>query len=562
MPKQRRRKPAPVPEPPPARAATVVTTAEDAAALADHLLHPGRSTPVVVVTVAAGATAPYADVERLSAELAGLAEVFVLATGAQTWALAARLPARTEVYGGAARAYPTTTDWQQDPGRAPLRFAFGLSDRERVTETVLSDAMAMGFAQGLQQAPTTSPSWEASGVVLGNAGGRALVQLEPRTPMPALIWPELTAPGLGAEQLFVTGMRVRGTYHPEQRRLDVVGLARPPVEALVPYVPGSVVLARVRHVERELCVAEIYPDVQAPVDVASLLDGDDAADLRTVLSGGEVILVTVTGWQDDEPVLALAGETATPLEAPSVLAGGPPWLVPAAVSTVADGEPGPPAEPVDNARFAIPDSQHPAVAALQAERDQLLLEVRRSGQRLEATRRALDSSRTEVRRYRERSTTAERALRAAEQRLAGRTLVSDQPLFSDREEQLRFDVEVTWAYRTTPTEKVELPLRSWRVGDHFFASWEAVEGISREKVVDVVVEVLIGRAEHSAGRDVHQLRTGAGGDDPYVSRTDGATCWRVALQQGTPAARRLHYWRLNDGSVELSSIRLHADTSP
>jgi hypothetical protein len=34
---------------------------------------------------------------------------------------------------------------------------------------------------------------------------------------------------------------------------------------------------------------------------------------------------------------------------------------------------------------------------------------------------------------------------------------------------------------------------------------------------------------------------------------------RVALQQGTSGARRLHYLKKNDGTIELSSIRLHDD---
>jgi len=54
-----------------------------------------------------------------------------------------------------------------------------------------------------------------------------------------------------------------------------------------------------------------------------------------------------------------------------------------------------------------------------------------------------------------------------------------------------------------------------------------------------------------AGRELHQLRTGTGGNDPVRVRPDGATCWRVSLQVKTPPARRLHYWMLNDGSIEL-----------
>lgn len=71
--------------------------------------------------------------------------------------------------------------------------------------------------------------------------------------------------------------------------------------------------------------------------------------------------------------------------------------------------------------------------------------------------------------------------------------------------------------------------------------------------------MLTGLVFQIAGREAHQLRTGTGCDDPFVSRADGANCWRVSLQIKTPSARRLHFWQLNDGSIELASVRLHDD---
>ncbi len=77
----------------------------------------------------------------------------------------------------------------------------------------------------------------------------------------------------------------------------------------------------------------------------------------------------------------------------------------------------------------------------------------------------------------------------------------------------------------------------------------------------MVVEVLTDQAKHIAGRDLHQLRAGEAGS-PYVRRAaDGATCWRVALQRESAAARRLHYWRTPDG-YEFSRVVLHDDFRP
>ena len=89
-----------------------------------------------------------------------------------------------------------------------------------------------------------------------------------------------------------------------------------------------------------------------------------------------------------------------------------------------------------------------------------------------------------------------------------------------------------------------------------------MQGIRRSKVVEVVVQVLTGLDAGLASRERHQLRTGLGGDDPPVVRNGGETCWRVSLQVKTPSARRLHYWVCADGSIELSSVRLHDDYRP
>ena len=84
--------------------------------------------------------------------------------------------------------------------------------------------------------------------------------------------------------------------------------------------------------------------------------------------------------------------------------------------------------------------------------------------------------------------------------------------------------------------------------------------MSRAKIVSVVVEVLTDQVQHLAGRDVHQLRAGGAGS-PYVRRSDGAACWRVALQRESAAARRLHYWRTRSG-YEFSRVVIHDDYRP
>jgi hypothetical protein len=58
--------------------------------------------------------------------------------------------------------------------------------------------------------------------------------------------------------------------------------------------------------------------------------------------------------------------------------------------------------------------------------------------------------------------------------------------------------------------------------------------------------VVTGRGRTNGAHRIHPLRTGDGGDDPAVVRRDGARCFRASIEDGTPAARRLHYWMLHD----------------
>lgn len=42
-----------------------------------------------------------------------------------------------------------------------------------------------------------------------------------------------------------------------------------------------------------------------------------------------------------------------------------------------------------------------------------------------------------------------------------------------------------------------------------------------------------------------------------IRAADGAKAYRLYLQQGTPSARRLHYWQLADGRIELANVGFH-----
>lgn len=82
----------------------------------------------------------------------------------------------------------------------------------------------------------------------------------------------------------------------------------------------------------------------------------------------------------------------------------------------------------------------------------------------------------------------------------------------------------------------------------------------RSKAIRACAEVAIGAPGLLRQREDHALRMGDGGNDPTRVRTsDGAEGRRCYIEHNTPAARRLHYWTLPDGTIEFASVNVHDD---
>lgn len=552
-----------------------VETADEARALARYLLDPDRTRPVVLLTRAAGQATPSIDPSGLEDDLRGLAEVWEMPTGTLSWAFSREMPPLCEVYGGAARVYPPSLDWTRDPYRAPLRFVYGPDDAAEVAGLLTADAMraVRGDVVLGQAAPDTLP---VQGTVLGVTAGRGIVQLTRGASGAASIWTELVVGGVAPDRVLQRGMAVSGLLDPESRRLDVSSTRAHPRDALAGARVGDVVPGLVRAVERTLCVVDLFPDFPVAIEAVDVLTTSREVDLRVLITEGEVVAARVVergdAPEDWRLSLVEVGPGEVPLVAPAILPGGPPWLMPPdadedafAALTVEAPAPAPPSalppsppEPDEAPRALASDTEAAeALRALTIERDNLMAELQRQREAARQATHELTALRTGIRKATRRQETLERELRDVRAEL-GRS-ADDGRLFADPLRQLRFEVELAWARRITADEKPERPLAPWTVGPNFFASWDEVHGVARAKVVDVIVEVLTGLAFDIAGRELHQLRVGPGGDDPPRIREDGATCWRVSLQVRTPSARRLHYWQLNDGSIELASIRLHDD---
>ena len=501
-----------------------VKSEAEARALAARLNSGARTKPVVVVTSAAGQSEPYVDVDDLSSTLGDLAEIQVIPTGEVSWAFSDAMPPMTQVYGGASRVYPVGLEWTTHPHRSPLRFAYGVKDRTRVTDLLVSDAMAMALAAGLLGAHAPNATLRAEGTVMGVVGSRAMVNSDHGV---VTIWPELTVADVEADRLFSKGMPVEGHLDPVQRRLDVRDSLVPAEQLLVAYQPGATVLARVTRLDAGGCHVELVPGTRVFVGVSDA-SGTPGLPLTSLMTVGETVSARVVkvgepsgkGWR---LTLVDIDPDAVPA-AVALLPGGPPWLTPVTVSPPELAEDVDeaaavvisPALPVETATATTALPAEPSeIAALQSERDAFLAELEVVRARVERLERSREQLRRQAREAGNEAERRRREVQALTEEL-GRG-ANDAHLFADPKEQLEFDVQLTWARRIPSAEKASLPLARYDVGPQLLRLL-AVDRWHRP-------------AEGGRGRRRHPHRSGApvGGTGdpsaPYVRR------WQCPLRE-------------------------------
>ena len=600
---------------------TRVKTSEAARALADLLNGSSRTRPVVVVTTPHGRTEPWIDVEEIVDQVGDIAEIYLVPTGPHSWDLSNNLPAMTQVYGGAGRVYPVGHEWASEPRRSPLRFAYSAAEGPKATTALIDDALHMATEAGLFDNVRTAERARLTGVVAGIVADRAMVKLDGRV---GIVPDALAFPGLPLERSLQPGQEVTGLYDADSRWFDVRDSRLDPDVALSSYAAGDVVLVQVESVEADRASVFLHPLVTVDVTHAAVTSNplDDLSDL---LTPGEVlparVLTTGGEWQlslldiddDEEPVAAAA-----------LFAGGPPWVVPATPADVPepaapatasievvsfdveidvsdpDTEPDVPDVPVTTPAPAVPSPamfdrsravrprparapaeapvEAPAPAAesastksmsltissLQAEvrtakrqRDEVHAQAQGFATELEHLRTELRQVEDHVRRLTQQLEQSRTKLRKSR----SSSSTADAPAFADPERGFRFLVERAWATRIPAAEQPSCPMGDYTLGPYFLRSLDSLHGLGADRVADVVMEVATGKAALSAGRELHQLRTDDAGGSPQRVREDGARAWRVSLQSNTAAARRLHYWVLPDGSIELAKVGVHDDMS-
>lgn len=127
---------------------------------------------------------------------------------------------------------------------------------------------------------------------------------------------------------------------------------------------------------------------------------------------------------------------------------------------------------------------------------------------------------------------------------------------------VRHEVYLAWVDRIEPAERESWTIGGYQVGPEFAASLDLLDAGQFAKAMKAVVDAVTGRIRDIPSREVHPLREGDGASAPDVVRADGGKCYRAYIEQKTSAARRLHYWVLPGGDIELGRIVIHDDVRP
>jgi hypothetical protein len=594
------------------QAFAVVTSGKD---LALQLTAAGRTRPAAVISWHPEQLGSRIDVEHIAREIGDLAEVYWLENGPESYAFGDSLPYGAHVFGNAARVYSEDLRWMNDVHRSPLRMARDGRTAVRAAEDIIEDVLALITVVPPKAPPVRSLPRHVRGTVkaFASAGSRAIVELGDGSC--CTIQREHVVPPVRLDWMLDLGQSVEGDLNNEDRTLDINAQKTAPRLAEL-YRSGDFVLALAEQVSARNAKLTLYPGSSWTVDQARISSNPlDSAD--SLVTEGEVVVarfLRVNG----AVVLSLldVDDEADVVPAPALLAGGTPWLRPgrhlteqpasgrtfadqdqalnrdadlagAGTGKAAPGTSGAAPAPEPRPSVALMGTQlqleaerrkvaalHELVGAastagagfvsLQLKQDGLLAELAAEQQIAESARAALEDAEVRLSRRQEELLDLRAYKRRTQLALKRATAADSDGIFATAAERVRHDVYLAWVKNVPAVDKERQPFPTdWTVGPDFAASlYGFTEPGVMAKALKATVEVLTGAADRNAAREIHGLRSNPGGDSAQLVRADGARCFRAAIEQNVASARRLHFWRLPDGSVELSRVVVHDDFKP
>lgn len=524
-----------------------------------------RSQPVVAITTDPRRGCSLVDATRVADELRDLAAVVELETGDATWTLSELLPARLDVYGGAARIWWPGLTVASNPYDHRLYFVRSDDDGDRVGSQIVaairaSIARAAGPATDREKPEPASLPPEST-TVAAVSGGRIEVASAERSGWIV----EADLPTNLIAECMVVGCRFDAQpLEPTpsgEWTYSIADLLPNTWEILAAEVRvGDVLLGRVQNIrpDKGLVFVDILPGAVGICHISEL-DYQRVDDIADYVQVDEVLPFRIIDMDVEDMRLELSRKRAygeEPRPSPSLVPGGKPFAwrqgMPMFESLrrkrsdanssrlriiVRTPHPARPSKP--NADEQI-ESLTAELTAARDEKSHLVAEIRNLRQQVQQLRKEV---------------------RAANDRCESLRKATDADPLSSERAFLRA-VRVCHARMFEEGDRTSHPLRRMRVGPSFLRAVRELAGISTEKVIEVCAQVASGIANKMPAREVHQLRDGPRGAGGRARTADNAKAWRCSLQDNTASARRLHWWSIpgsDGGTIEFASVGLHDD---
>ncbi|GHD03426.1 hypothetical protein [Zhihengliuella salsuginis] len=566
----------------------------------------------------------YLDADEVARQVGGSAEIVIVENGRTTYELEENLPPGDAVYGNAGRVYPgDLLGYSHTHPSVPILAERADLVGQRTQDLInLVHGMPM-LRRDHQRAALAAAEAEVSGTVVGvhDSGEIAYVLLEDGTVTP--VRHDSLVPGVRLDWYLPEQLEVAGTL--TDAGLDLRhSLLKQQIMDVYSYGDVVLALVKKVRDDYAYLEPLPGDGIRVSRNDVTSNEHDSLTDMLTVGEVVPARLISKKGKQrlclhdvgDDDPIHACPSLIAG--GAPWLVYGRnlPPKRYDDGAPADAESAPEVPSEPEDGAD-AVDAAEAPAppVAGAPADRTaaatdaagqparvvpqagidaeqlgeltgamgELLREVAPlkallagaqrglvgpSGGKDSGLREQLREQQAEIARLREEVDRHKQQVRDIRRRAKGakaqhptrRGLAVDD--FLTVEDALRHEVYVEWVSRVDAAEKPHFPLPDhYDVGPKFADSFVALQPDTQGKALKALVDILTGRAQKIPSRQVHALRTGDGGDDPQMERADGSKCFRASVEVNAPSARRIHYWKKPDGTIELHEVVVHDKTT-
>lgn len=571
---------------------------ESVASLARGILDPKRSRPWCVIST----TDPYGsspfDVAGLADSVSEICDVWLVSDTDLTYFLADLLPERTNIYGNAARVYPPGFNMDTNPFDSP-RF---LADETRIKQQQEQiEAAIWKLADiGKFKSERDKRASRATAIVKTlYPPSIAIVELQ--NGALASVRQEICFPEVPIDWVLEPGDAVSGSFDASNNDFIPDGVIRDVPSIVEAYGFDNVILALVKEAGRQEGLVTVFPGIDLPI-TRDEISGNPRDLVSDFLDAGDVISVRLYRNPQGRTRLRMddINDDEEPLEALPVIAGGRPWLVEGRMllgegAHQVESSPVLPEIPTEEPSTGAPA---PQVEILPVEEPQQPTTPKMTGRQksdyeheiavhkqtvalLTGMLKARENELTEVnrdladaladsRRF-SLALSEERKKNTAAKRLSvrvdsGKSTTSERRNRWDNDEDwFQEELRRAWIGRYKPSDRAVFKLNPARIafGPEFFKSLQAqhIDEDDLRKCVRVILDIVTERNAQERIHEVHPLREGASTSAANLVREDGSACLRAYLEENTPQAKRLHFWKTSKG-YELSRVGLHDDLRP